>query len=140
MPRSPLFVAIEPSGAAAREPARRIAWACEGGAGVASARELKWAATEIVALARAHPLHLADPLFDAPRLSAVFAAAGLAAPQDGRDWLLALAPHGQARNLAAILEAADARADPGNPAARLFEAWREAADRAQAPPKRQPKR
>jgi hypothetical protein len=140
---SPLFVVIEPSGAAAREPARRVAWACAGGAGVADAQGFAEAARAIAELARTHPLHLADPLFDAPRLAALFADAGLAPSPEGKDWLLALAPFGQARNLAGILDAAGERADPGNPAARLFEAWREAEARARGPKKpakRQPKR
>ncbi len=49
-----------------------------------------------------------------------------------RDWLMALAPFRQARHLAAMLEAADARADPDNPASRLYETWREAQARAES--------
>jgi hypothetical protein len=132
---SPLFVVIEPAGAEAQSPARRIGWACEGDAGVADKDDFAGAARAIASLAEAHPLHLADPLFDASRLAAAFAEAGLAAPPEGRDWLLALAPFGQARNLAAILEAAGSRADAGNPASRLLEAWREVRNRAGGQPK-----
>jgi hypothetical protein len=156
MTPSPLFIVIEPTGAQAREPAARVAWACEREAGVAEAGvaeagvaetgvaetgDLARAARRIAALADEHPPFLADPLFDAPRLAALFADAGLGAPPEARDWLLALAPFGQAKSFAAILEAATTRADPDNPATRLLEAWREAAVRAQTKPKkaRQPK-
>lgn len=134
---SPLFVVIEPSGAEALGRARRIAWACEGDCGVETGAGLKRAAARIAAAAATRPLFLADPLFDEPRLADLFAAAGLGAPPEGRDWLLALAPFGQAKSWAAILDAAGARADPANPAERLLEAWREA--RARSKKKRQPR-
>jgi hypothetical protein len=135
---SPLFVVIEPSGAAALERVRKISWACGSDSGAAEGQGLKAAAARIAEAAASHPLHLADPLFDAPRLEALFAEAGLDAPPAGRDWLLAIAPFGQAKNLAAILETAGARADPGNPAKRLLEAWREA--KARSEKRRQPRR
>lgn len=130
---SPLFVAVEPTGAAARSPATRIVWACDADAGTAGPAE---AARRIAALTERHPLHLADPLFDAPRLAAAYADAKLGSPPKGADWLLALAPFGQARNLAALLEAAAERAAPDNPAERLLEAWRGAREHAR---KAQPK-
>jgi hypothetical protein len=130
MARSPLFVVIEPTGADAQQPARRIAWACDSGAGTAARPPFAIAVARIAALAERHPLHLADPLFDAPRLEAAFAAAGDSDVPEAQDWLNALASFGQARKLAAILEAAEARAGAANPAARLLEAWREAAARA----------
>ena len=50
---------------------------------------------------------------------------GTGEPPEGRDWLMAIAPFGQARHLAAMLEAGGARADPRNPASRLLETWRD---------------
>lgn len=128
---SPLFVVIEPTGAHAREPTLRVSWACEAEIGSAHGDDLQNAGQRIAALSKTHALHLADPLFDEPRLAAIFADAGLAPPPEARDWLLALAPFRQARNLAAIMEVAAERAPPDNPAAQLFEAWREARVRAQ---------
>jgi hypothetical protein len=135
---SPLFVVIEPGGAHARGRPTLVAWASETDAGVARGRGLAKAAARIAEAAAAHPLFLADPLFDEPRLESLFADAGLGGPPPGRDWLLALAPFGQARNWAAILEAAEARSDPQNPAERLLEAWREA--KARCGKTRQPRR
>jgi hypothetical protein len=122
----PLFVVVEPSGAAALEPAARVCWACDRDAGVAAGSEIAAALERIMALAETHALHLADPLFDAPRLGRLLAAAGVQGPSEWRDWLVALAPLGQARRLAAMLEAAEARSDPENPASRLLETWRAA--------------
>jgi hypothetical protein len=126
--RRPLFIVIEPTGALAQEPAVRIAWACNAEAGVSA--DLAAAAERITALAGAHAIFLADPLFDAPRLRAALAAARSAPTAEMYDWLAAFAPFRQARHLAALSEAAAASADPNNPAARLFETWRLAKARA----------
>lgn len=121
----PLFIVVEPSEAGADQPARRVSWAGPGTAGAVDAAEARVALEDPIARASG-AVFVGDHLFDPPRLAA------LGVPQtDGlRDWLLALAPFGQARNLAAILDAAEARADPLIPATRLLEAWREAKRRA----------
>jgi hypothetical protein len=123
---SPLFVVVEPAGAAALEPPTRVAWACEREAGVAAAPDLSRAVERIAALAGSHGVYLADPLFDEPRLAAVFTAAGAEPPEEMQDWLMALAPLGQARQLAAMRAAAAERSDPDNPATLLYEIWTEA--------------
>jgi hypothetical protein len=69
----------------------------------------------------------------------MFAAADAGRATVARDWLMALAASGQARHLAAMLEAGEARSDPENPASRLLETWREARARregARAQPRR----
>jgi len=134
---APLFVAIEPGGGDANQPIARISWAGEtsDGAAVAGVAEhgdvnavaIDDAVRDVVAMVPGGVIFVGDALFDAPRLAD---RAGAETPI-WRDWLLALAPFGQARNLAAILEVAEARADPMNPASRLCEAWREARRRAQ---------
>ena len=129
--RPPLFIALEPSGADALGAPTCVAWACAADAGVVTAAGFAAACRTIAALEETRAVYLRDPLFDAPRLDRLFAENGLRAPSAGRDWLLALAPFGQARNFAAILEAAtESAADPTNPALVLLEAYDEAAARA----------
>ncbi|MCG8441658.1 MAG: hypothetical protein MI723_07615, partial [Caulobacterales bacterium] len=61
-------------------------------------------------------------------------AAAMSPAPDVRDWMLALAPFGQARNLAAITMAAAARAprytEPEAAARHMLEVWRETRRRA----------
>ncbi|MGD2134259.1 MAG: hypothetical protein PVI23_15830 [Maricaulaceae bacterium] len=128
--QTPLFIVLEPPANDAGAAVSGLCWACETEAGAARGRSSGEAAETIAALSKTHPPFSLDPLFDAPRLAAFMAAHGQTLGQQPRDWMLALAPFGQARNLAAILEAAEARAD-GDPARRLLEAWREAKARAE---------
>jgi len=123
---TPLFVVLEPGGADALMPIARISWAGETAAGVAEGAAVDDAVRDLAAMAPGDVIYLGDALFDAPRLDDRLAAGA----HIWRDWLLALAPFGQARNLAAILAVAETRADPMNPASRLLEAWREAGRRA----------
>lgn len=82
---------------------------------------------------RGRAVHLKDPLLESLWLEGLYLAAGRDAP-DMRDWMLALAPFEQARDLAAILRAAAPRAPAEETAAEarvMAEVWREAKKRSQ---------
>ncbi len=113
-----------------------LGWADDAAAGSAAlspqAGEAALAAFEAARDGR--PVHLSDPLFESLWLEGLYLNAGREAP-DMRDWMLALAPFGQARDLAAILRAAAPRAPseegPDARAARMLEAYREAKKRSE---------
>lgn len=98
----PAFEAGDDAGDGAHAPGARFAWA----AGDDLGGETDDVATACAAWA-GRTLVLRDPLFEAAWLDAACAAAGLTPPPT-LDWLLALAPFGQARRLAALLEEAEA--------------------------------
>lgn len=140
-PSTPVFLAFDLAGDPSEPWPDAIAWAGEAVAGALTVGApngdgAQNAAEAITALAKGGTLFARDPLFEACAMARVFAAAHAGPAPIISDWMLALAPFRQARNLAAIVAVARDRVrvgpQPAVAAAMMLEAWREAKRRAEA--------